>query len=84
MQRLIKPLAKAGSCIIALLPFPQRSIDYLPPARGSTVFFDRNCSFALAILLKSGITCANQGRKRRFLLRMEWVGGEEALRVANL
>ena len=25
-----------------------------------------------------------QGRKRRFLLRMEWVGREETLRVANL
>jgi hypothetical protein len=28
------------------------------------LFFDRNCSIALAILLKSGIISANQGQKR--------------------
>jgi hypothetical protein len=31
-----------------------------PGRHGIALFFDRNCSFALAILLKSDIICANQ------------------------
>jgi hypothetical protein len=43
-----------------------RSCDRVQGRMETLCFFDRKSIFAIAILLKSGIIRANQGRKRRF------------------